>query len=198
MTSPEFVQPIVLARSGCHEDAVRCAAEASVAAFDACPDLPEWGLWLSGPFTKTVRRARPAEYEKARACGAAAEVGHGDARALGFRPVPADALPRPIGRLQVSGTELPRRGWPNPNPDCRLLVAVNETLTMSTGKTAAQAAHGLFAARLHAGRPLPPAAFIGVDRDRFDDLAARAIIVIRDAGRTEIAPHSPTIAVTLN
>lgn len=53
----ELVQPIVLLRSGSHEDAVRCVAEASLRAYVSAPDLPEWRQWLAGSFTKTVRRA---------------------------------------------------------------------------------------------------------------------------------------------
>ena len=55
----ELVQSIVLLRSGSHEDAVRCVAEASLRAYVSAPDLPEWAEWLAGSFTKTVRRAKP-------------------------------------------------------------------------------------------------------------------------------------------
>ena len=52
----ELVQPIVLLRSGSHEDAVRCVAEASLRAYVSAPDLPDWEAWLAGSSTKTVRR----------------------------------------------------------------------------------------------------------------------------------------------
>jgi hypothetical protein len=53
----ELVQPIILLRSGSHEDAIRCVAEASLRAYVSAPDLPEWEQWLAGSFTKKVRRA---------------------------------------------------------------------------------------------------------------------------------------------
>ena len=202
---PELVQPIVLLRSGCHEDAVRCAAEVSLRAYLAAPDRPEWQEWLSGIFTKTVRRAKATEYEKARVEGALAEVRHGEAAALGFAPFPAHALPRALARLQVSGTDLERSGWDRAPEDAHCVVALNESLGMSTGKAAAQAAHALWAVWLQMG---------GRNQERWatDNLAFRLIgvpaeemglerllgidhavhVAIHDAGLTEVEPGSLT------
>lgn len=210
----ELVQPIVLARTGSHEDAIRCVAEASLRSYLAAPEMPEWQEWLSGIFTKTVRRARPAEYEKARGAGALCEVHYGGASALGFAPAPAGTLPKAIAALQVSGTELERSGWGDGRSGERVVVALNESLGMSTGKAAAQAAHALWGIWLQFG---------GRSREHWvaDDLAfrltgvpvedmilwkllnidpgecgvdpiCRVYVAIKDAGRTEIEPGSLT------
>jgi peptidyl-tRNA hydrolase len=212
--TPGLVQPIVIARTGSHEDAVRCAAEASLRAYLAAPDLPEWQDWLSGIFTKTVRRAKPAEYEKARAVGALAEVCHGGASALAFAPYPADNLPRPIARLQVSGTELERRGWGEEQDGAYAIVALNEDLGMSTGKAAAQAAHALWSAWLQLGERSRerwvadglafrlvgvPVEDIGLGQllgiapgEYGTDPVCRVYVNIHDAGLTEVEPGSLT------
>ena len=211
----ELVQPIVMLRFGSHEDAVRCVAEASLRAYVSAPDLPEWEQWLAGSFTKTVRRARPAEYEKARAAGPLAEVRRGEAAALAFAPAPTDKLPRPIARLQVSGTELPRLGWPeDEGAACRTRIALNADLGMSTGKTAAQAAHAMWAVWLQLGE-LDRAAWLdeglaarfegvagdnlalgkvtGAVLDAFGaELGVKAYAAIHDNGRTEVDPGSLT------
>lgn len=80
-----LVQPLVVLRSGSHHDAIRCVAEVSLRAYLASPERPEWGQWLSGIFTKSVRRAKAGELARL-APGAAAEVRHGDAAALGTLP----------------------------------------------------------------------------------------------------------------
>ena len=202
-------------RSGSHEDAVRCVAEASLRAYVSAPDLPEWEQWLAGSFTKTVRRARPAEYEKARAAGPLAEVHRGEAAALAFAPAPTDKLPRPIARLQVSGTELPRQGWSeNEGAACHTRIALNADLGMSTGKAAAQAAHAMWAVWLQLGE-LDRAAWsneglaarfesvpeenlalgkvTGAVLDAFGaELGVKAYVAIHDNGRTEVDPGSLT------
>ena len=210
----ELVQPVVLLRSGSHEDAIRCVAEASLRAYVAAPDLHEWQEWLSGIFTKTVRRAKPAEYEKAKGAGALVEVCHGDARALAFAPYPADALTGPIARLQVSGTELPRLGWGDRLGNEHVFVAINNDLDMSTGKAAAQAAHALWGIWLQLkehdrehwvaddlvfrlesvdGENLALGKMMGAVLEVFGaELGARAYVAVHDAGRTEVEPGSLT------
>lgn len=192
-----LVQPIAVQRSGTHEQVVVAAAKASVAAWLNTPDLPAWGLWLTTAFTKTVRRARPAELRRANDL-AVVEVTVGDAVACGFVPYPEDALPVPVKRMQVSGTNMERTGdWPVDSGGPVLVP--NPTVEMSTGKTAAQAAHALFLWALQqpmdrvrdwhaAGLP-----FQVQETGGFDEVDS--VVAVRDAGRTEISPGTETFKV---
>ncbi|MGJ9403435.1 peptidyl-tRNA hydrolase [Arthrobacter sp. KK5.5] len=208
--SGELVQPIILlvdkADPASHAEGVAAAALASVQAFLGDLDNPDWQAWAAGAFAKTVRRADVNPFAKMLAAHpdhALAEVGKG--RAAGLGPMPADGLPKPLAKLQVSGTQLPAGP---PLPDAPVTIALNASLDMSTGKAAAQAAHALFAWLLQAdpatvrawraaGCPLSVRDL--VRRDFRAGARAAAGPVIQDAGRTEIAPGSATayVVVTL-
>lgn len=217
MTEP-YVQPIVLlvdkTDPASHQDAVHAAALASVLAF--AQELattgfgPTWAEWLAGRFTKTVRRADAKTFAKLAEKFAGeehADVTIGKARALAFQPTTYDAMSRALAKLQVSGTELPDRGTDASNPagaDAPVLV-VNESLGMSTGKAAAQAAHALFAWFLSldliersgwydAGCPFT---VVFGSQDEFDASAATVPekLLIVDAGLTEIDPNTATAYV---
>ncbi|WP_417218416.1 peptidyl-tRNA hydrolase [Arthrobacter sp.] len=192
-------------------EGIAAAALASVGAFTAHPAADEWRGWAEGSFAKVVRRADAGTFAKVRAAHpdhALATSGAG--QAIAFVPGPSGHVPKKIAKLQVSGTELPRAGdAPRPGraPESGpgLVVVLNDSLGMSTGKAAAQAAHALFAwvleaapARvdgwLRAGRPLsvrrlPAAGF------RRAVQGEGAGPLIHDAGRTEIAPGSATACV---
>lgn len=204
----DYVQPIVLLRAGTHEDAVRAAAVASVTAWVAAPDHPGWEPWLATGFAKSVRRAKPAQFEALRSA-ALSEYGRGDARALAFAPVAYDEMPRELGRLQVSGTDLERAGWDSPAPDVPAgtlvpEIVMNEGLGMTTGKACAQAAHALFvwaacadpdrlSAWVAAGGPV---SVTGLGKAAFEAAAdGPCAVVISDAGHTEIDPGSTTALV---
>jgi len=200
MDPDEYVQPIVVSRTGTHEDAVTAAAQASLRAYLLDPDDPQWQAWLGGAFTKTVRRAKPGQLAALRPQAAVA-VQQGQALALGFPPCTYAELAPAIAKLQVSGTELERVGWGSNDQLARLCLVVNESVGMSTGKTAAQAAHALFAWYLQAdhvqrfwwvqvGTPLH---ITGATQAEFDRCAPKAGVVITDAGRTETAPGTATV-----
>jgi len=196
-----MVQPIALLRAGCHEDAVTAAALASVRAYLNTAGDPAWAVWLDHRFAKTVRRARRGPFT-AVAPMSASRVHVGDAEALGFIPCTyGDMLPA-LSKMQVEGTELPRTGWSDPVGDRPLLI-INEGVAMSTGKTCAQAAHGLLTwclrqsaavidAWVHAGAPVD---VHGYPQQRFTILASTAAVTISDAGFTEITPGTMTVAV---
>jgi peptidyl-tRNA hydrolase len=171
--SRTWVQPIVVAKSGHHEETVWLGARASAAIYleekvlgdplsheEATRLAYRFHLWLSGPFTKTVRRASQAQMEAvirwARVTRtpfvrfASGDAVEGSA-AIALPPMRYGDLPRRIARLQVSGTDLPRlgtgwsawqgglkrsQGWPPVD------LFVDEQLT--TGKATAQAAHALW------------------------------------------------------
>lgn len=203
-----LIQPIIVRRSGTHEEMVEAVARASVAAWLSDPTNPAWAPWLAASFGKTVRRARPAEVEKCREWFVASAA-VGEAEAFACLPVPTDDMPAPIRKLQVSGTDAERKGWPLPPAPDRPTgpwLSINLGAAMSTGKTAAQAAHGVFAWALKQspeqldawqaeGLPFtvgeaPP--------DQFDSFRAHApstSILIQDAGHTEVTPGTATVLV---
>lgn len=202
----DFVQPIALLRAGTHEDAVRAVALASVTAYVQTSDDPAWHPWITRRFAKSVRRARPGPFAQVEAL-AAAQATVGEARALAFLPTTYDDLDPTVAKMQVAATELPRAGWapvPAQRTSLNPLVAINEeAAVMSTGKTAAQAAHGLFgwylrlpaadrATWVDRGQPFD---VIGLKGDNFAAMAATALVTIADAGFTEIKPGTETVAV---
>lgn len=200
----EYVQPIALLRSGTHEDAVRAVALASVMAYALHPEEPQWDRWLSGPFAKSVRRAKKRGPFEAVAAISAARVHVGEAEAAAFIPTTYPEMDPALAKLQVSGTNFERTGrWVAPAVEGGPRMFVNESLGMSTGKTAAQAAHGLFAwyerldydrrtAWVEAGAPF---SLTSVPEDQFTGVANDAYVLIEDAGRTEIKKDSATVAV---
>lgn len=204
----ELVQPIILLvdrEEPCPEDeGIAVAALASVSALLANPRHPYWRPWAQGAFAKSVRRADAKMFDKV----AAEFPGHtlaqiGTARALGFAPMQADSLPKRLAKLQVSGTTLPPG---EPMDPTTVRIALNDSLGMSTGKSAAQAAHALFAWVLE-GKPEEldawRAAGCLLSIERLDSKAFRKNArkahgpVIHDAGRTEITPGSATAFVSV-
>lgn len=211
MPSPEtLVQPIVLLidkdAPPTHLDAVKAAAAASVDALAedslGTPDgaRPEvWRQWLSGPFTKTVRRANPKQWAKLPA--PTGEAACGSARAVAYRPASYGNLDKAISRLQVSGTDLTAATEGSPPLHSPVLV-INASLGMSTGKASAQAAHALMAywLKLEADAERiwastgSPFSIIEVGEAIFTELSSSAVrgTLIRDNGLTEVAPGSAT------
>lgn len=202
--STRFVQPIAVLRAGCHEDAVKAVALASVLAYVNTGDDPAWGQWLTSRFAKSVRRAKAGQFA-ALAPGAAAVVQIGEAKAAAFIPSTYEDLDPALSKLQVSGTDFdrseqwrkaPEEGWP--------WLLVNEGLGMTTGKTAAQTAHALFVWFLQTDENTRsrwaaegfPFTVEGVSGDDFVKSAKNARVTINDAGFTEIEPGSATVLVT--
>lgn len=216
MHEETYVQPIMLlvdkADPAAHVDAVHAAALASVLAYaeetlsHADPD-PSWAAWLDGPFTKTVRRADAKTFEKLSSKFTDVEhaaVAVGKAKAMAFRPTTYGAMSRHLSKLQVSGTDLPERATDHAVPaaeDAPALI-LNASLSMSTGKQAAQAGHALFAWFLSLDTPARRAWYEAgcqfrvelVPQEFFDRYAATVDegLVIVDAGRTEIDPGTAT------
>lgn len=203
----ELVQPIILfvdrEEPASEQHGIAAAALASVQAYLHAPENPDWRIWAAGHFAKSVRRADAKMFAKVLAAfpdHVLATVGEG--RAAGLPPMPAAALPKLLAKLQVSGTQLPPG---DPLPEAALTITLNDSLGMSTGKAAAQAAHALFAWVLES-KPAAVQAWINAGCPvGVQELAAKEFKkgarkckgpVIQDAGRTEIEPGSTTAFVT--
>ncbi|WP_102158798.1 peptidyl-tRNA hydrolase [Zhihengliuella halotolerans] len=197
-------------------DGLAAVALASVNAFLADPLHPSWRAWSGGPVGKSVRRADAKTFDKIVEAfadefgGVEGDAGRG--LAIGFRPHPKGEIPKKIAKLQVSGTTLPREEAPvhgagTAEPADAVVLVLNDSLGMSTGKAAAQSAHALFAWLLQAIRRDPGRvdAWLAAEQPvtvRFADAADFARLArsasgprIQDAGRTEIAPGSATAFV---
>lgn len=217
ISTPEsLLQPIVLLvdknNPAAHVDAVHAAALASVFAYwgdlSSGGDESIWNAWLGDFYAKSVRRASPRAFADIADSEAAPWVAvAGSARAFALGPMTRGDMPHPVSRLQVSGTNLPNRfsheAMPK-TPDDAVIV-LNASLSMSTGKAAAQAAHALtlwfstlpeehrleWIARGH------PSAVCLFEEEVFTELAMGCPPALRiiDHGRTEIAPGSATAFV---
>jgi peptidyl-tRNA hydrolase len=213
--TPSLVQPIVLLVDkndpASHRDSIIAAAIASVDAYAGLRwvEAPEWAQWLSGRFTKSVRRADLKTFTKLAADEdnkSASNVTVGKARALAYVPAFYEQMPKSLTRLQVSGTDLPDEPAtvPSRKRSGDPVIVLNGALGMSTGKAAAQAAHALFAWQLNRGcddAELASLQLLSTDlviasAEEFTALrtvAAGPLIV--DAGLTEIAPDTATAFV---
>ncbi|MER7505275.1 peptidyl-tRNA hydrolase [Nonomuraea pusilla] len=180
-------------------DAMEAAATAVLSLLD---DPGEWAAelhaWQStGKIRKVVRRARGAEWRRAVALPGRT-VEHRTAQVRVHPPVPLDAWPRDLARLQVSGTELTDTREPGP-ADAPILWE-NPALEMSAGKAMAQAGHAAQLAWWASGEAERAAwrergLAVSVRRatpEAFEAMAASGLPVVRDAGFTEIAPGSCT------
>ncbi|SDM07116.1 Peptidyl-tRNA hydrolase [Nonomuraea maritima] len=181
-------------------DALEAAAMAVLSLLD---DPGEWTAelhaWQStGKIRKVVRRARGAEWRRALALPGRT-VEHRTAEVRVHPPVPLDAWPRDLARLQVSGTELADTA--EPSPAVSPVLWENPRLGMSAGKAMAQAGHAAQLAWWASDdaqraawreRGLTVSVRTAPSQERFDELVAAGLPVVRDAGFTEIEPGSCT------
>lgn len=181
-------------------DVVAAAASASVLAFGAGSG-PVWDEWLSGSFTKSVRKVKKASLvDRAVRDGAVRFDGRRGVLAAAFPPMRYRELPRYVARARVQGWDVPvvesSVGVGSP---CVLLGA---QVGMSAGKGSAQAAHALMA---HARRVRGSGEDVGAlvssvsfelaPEDVFVQACAGAGVVIRDNGLTEVEPGTVTACV---
>lgn len=183
--------------------AAAAAASIAVCMDERVRDGGEWHKpvsdWMAARIRKVARRARGAQWKAAQDVpGVTIEVDGAQARAC--VPGPVGALDSRIKRLQISGTELERDAEPT-RAEGLPVLSVNASLGMTVGKEAAQVGHAamLLAAAL-------PAEAVSVwaargfactvreaDQETWRRLLPEALVVVRDAGFTEIAPGSPTV-----
>ncbi|QEU68713.1 peptidyl-tRNA hydrolase [Streptomyces galilaeus] len=208
--APQYVLPLVVrlekADPPGRTDALETAARAVLVLLSDERALGdgEWARtvrdWQDARIRKVVRRARGGEWRRAgelpgiTVTGKAAEV-------RVFPPVPLDGWPKELAKLQVSGTELDDPQEP-PTADPGVPVLwMSPEVEMSAGKAMAQAGHGAQLAWWElsdaersswreAGFPL---AVRTAGPERWRELIASGLPLVRDAGFTEIAPGSCTV-----
>ncbi|MBY8848467.1 peptidyl-tRNA hydrolase [Saccharothrix longispora] len=158
--------------------------------------------WVRGRIRKVSRRARGAHWEAVLALpGVTVTVGGVQVRA--FVPGKVSELPRELSRLQISGSELPA-DEPGPVPPGAHELWLNPRVGMTAGKAAAQVGHASMLLAPH----LSPAeleewaeleyrcAVRTPSAADWDALVARPdVVLVRDAGYTEVAPGTATVAV---
>jgi len=204
----DLVQAILIPKGDhIHEDVVVAVATASVKALVFTRQFPIWDEWLAGPFTKTVRRATITQFDDATEYAVAAAQ-EGDTQVIATAPMRYEDFPKCIAKAQVQGTDYPHRGsylWPPILSDDEPLVAINPRVEMTTGKTAAQVAHGLMAAILRRDpewikgwveRQCPWGCFVAPTVSEFDSWATNSPVHINDAGYTEVEPGTLTVVAS--
>lgn len=209
---PETVQAMQIAlhvprtqppgRTSLLEAAAR--AVVAVCLSDRVAEDPAWRAGLEGWYDhlirKVARRARnKAWLDVQEVPGVTVDVRGAQARA--FVPSAVAAVPPPVRKLQIRGTELPQDEPGSGTPGTPTIL-IDRDLHMTTGKAAAQVGHAsmLLAAaqdlewvRAWAARgfeltvrEVPHAEFAA-------HLSTPGVVTVRDAGYTEVAPDALTV-----
>jgi peptidyl-tRNA hydrolase len=218
--SHPWVQVIVVDKAGSHESTILLGAQASVAVrLEADMSLRRnqeaFEQWLSGPFTKTVRRGSANDLAKVKAWATENAIPHvavreGDSAALALLPMRYEDMPKILARLQVAGTELPRVGIESVG-DVDSPTSLHVDTSLTTGKATAQAAHaawGWMLAAVHDGLGFalnqwhadgfPLALHLVAAQGLRDASTEPGAVTVRDNGLTEVAPNTLTaVAVPL-
>ena len=212
---PQYVMPLVvrLERDAAPQrtDALETAARA-VLTLLADPrvtgDEGEWAAavaaWQDARIRKVVRRARGAEWRRAEALPGITLTGR-TAEVRVYPPVPLDGWPKDLARLQVSGTDFGDDAPPAAPEPGAAVIWLNPDVEMSAGKSMAQAGH---AAQLGWWRMDPeraakwaadgfPLAVRTATPERWAELAASDLPMVRDAGFTEVEPGTATAIAEL-
>jgi len=164
--------------------------------------------WYGARIRKIARRARTSgQWSKVQSIlGVTVTIGESSARA--FLPGPVRDVDPRIGKLQISGTDLPREDEEQTeriggsDPVCPT-IALNEDLEMSVGKAAAQVGHAAMLWAAHASFPTverwlhePRFTIVEVPSSELEAAARRYgaghYVEVVDAGFTEVAPGSRT------
>jgi peptidyl-tRNA hydrolase len=228
--TPSWHAALALAARGCAQLCLDPRAEPGGEWFDAIHD------YCTGHIRKVTRRARAGHWDAiadlpgitltapdngtGSGTGAAAPVTGPGTEIRVLLPGLVSELDKRVSRLQVGGTDAPRDDEPAPRPQDRplgaaLRVWVNPAVTMTLGKTMAQAGHaGMIAAALLAGTdPIGLRRWAAggmrtsarlLDRAVFDRMLAvladpaaawqeHGLLAVRDAGFTEIDPGTVTV-----
>ncbi|RAJ41687.1 hypothetical protein K353_02798 [Kitasatospora sp. SolWspMP-SS2h] len=214
-TRPQYVLPLVVrlerADPPARTDALETSARA-VLTLLADPRVTdadgEWAervaAWEDARIRKVVRRARGGEWRKAAELPGITVTGE-SAEVRVFPPIPLDGWPKDLAKLQVSGTDLDDPRPPGPAPEGVPVLWLNPALEMSAGKTMAQTGHAAQLAWWELDTPQRekwaadgfPLAVRTSPAPAWPTLTDGRLPVVRDAGFTEIAPGSATVAADL-
>ena len=212
--APQFVLPLVVRierdAPPARTDALETAARAVLLLLtdDRSVGEGEWAEsvrdWQDGRIRKVVRRARGAEWRRAEALPGITVRGE-SAEVRVFPPVPLDAWPKDLARLQVSGTDLDDPLPPAAPAPGEPVLWFNPGVQMTAGKAMAQAGHAaqlgwwaLSQERAEAWRRDGfPLAVRTAGHEQWSQLMTRDLPTVRDAGFTEIAPGSVTAIAQL-
>lgn len=168
-------------------------------------ELPEWApaiaAWDGQRIRKVVRRARGAEWRRAQSVGGL-DVVQGSAQLRVYPPVPINAWPPELARLQVGGTNLDDPESPPPVPPSTALILLSPHAQMTAGKAMAQAAHaaqlGWRSLSARARRRWQEAGFPLAVRDASERQWRAAVDagapIVHDGGFTEVEPGTATAA----
>lgn len=205
LLNPQYTLPVIV-RQDKGQSVDFCSAAQAVAtgiasllSEETYDSDPAWAdtlePWLDGQFRKVVRRARGAQWDALTALPHLT-VGIGDTQVRFIAPHPVEEVPQLVKRLQVSGLVLDGDRIQEPIKqldNCYLHLAVAD-LGMSDGKTLAQIGHGVQLAIQH-GLPTEPWYEYGAPIVlREWGTQPRNAVAVVDAGLTEIAPGSHTVA----
>ena len=213
---PQYVMPLVvrLEREAMPQrtDALETAARAVLTLLsDPRTTDPEgeWAeavaAWQDARIRKVVRRARGSEWRRAEALPGITVTGR-TAEVRVYPPVPLDAWPKDLARLQVSGTDFGDDEPPAPPEPGVPVIWMNPKVEMTAGKSMAQAGH---AAQLGWWRMDPdraakwaadgfPLRVRTAAPEHWADLAASDFPMVRDAGFTEVEPGTATAIAEFN
>lgn len=157
--------------------------------------------WYGARIRKVARRARNIHWERVQALpGVTVDADGAQARA--FAPSAVRGTHPLLAKLQISGADLPLSEQREPSKDCPLIV-VDAGLEMSVGKAAAQVGHAsmLLAAHLPLSQARAwadqgfPLQILEVPHAEFERWPNHpAAVIVQDAGYTEVAPGSRTVA----
>jgi len=169
---------------------------------------PEWqdaiATWDTERIRKVVRRARGVEWRRAVALDGLT-ITQDSAEVRVFPPIPIDAWPRDLARLQVGGTDLADPVAPPAVAPGTPLVLLSPRHEMTAGKAMAQAAHAaqlgwrassLRDRALWQGGGFPLAVRVGTAAQWASAVQAGAPVV-QDAGFTEVEPGAETALAAL-
>jgi peptidyl-tRNA hydrolase len=171
---------------------------------------PEVYAWVSARIRKVARRARGAHWRAVQELpGVTVAVAGAEVRAL--VPGRVAATPKEVSRLQISGSDLPM-DEPGEPPAGVPVLYLNPEVPMTVGKAAAQVGHGsmLLATLLTVDGAVSEFVSSGyrclvrtATREHWRELStiddpadawrSRGIVVVRDAGFTEVAPGTITV-----
>lgn len=187
-------------------DALEAAARGVL--FMLTADDPDWAdalaQWDGQRIRKVVRRARGSQWLRAVELPGLA-ITHGTAQLRVFPPIPIDAWPPELARLQVGGTELDDPEPPGAVAPSHALILLSPLAQMSAGKAMAQAAHAAqlgWRASASADRSRWRAdgfalAVRTASARQWTDVLHRGVPVVHDGGFTEVEPDTQTAAAVL-